>query len=161
MKELREMTKMTQKEFGDYLNIPLRTIQNWETGHRTPPEYVVELIEYKLKKENENMKNKERNEWLQELLQKLKVGDLVAKNYGSFRKSLAYVVTEITDDRVICRLLRSSYSIEKIKMNKNYCSRDLIFELDKLGSFPAIIKLNLGYKDTDEQRKRNLENVWI
>ena len=56
IKELRELTNMTQKEFGEYLNIPLRTIQNWESEHRTPPDYVVELIEYKLKKESENMK---------------------------------------------------------------------------------------------------------
>lgn len=101
-----------------------------------------------------------KSEWLEETMKNLKVGDLVAKNFGSFKKSMTYVVTEITDDKVVCRLLRNSYSIEKIKMNKNYCSRELIFELDKLGSFPAIIKLNLGYKDTDEQRKRNLENVW-
>lgn len=106
------------------------------------------------------MKNKERNEWLQELLQKLKVGDLVAKNYGSFRKSLAYVVTEITDKKIVCRLLRNEHSKELIRKNRNYCSRELIFKLDEMVSFPAIIRLNLGYKDTDEQRKRNLENVW-
>jgi transcriptional regulator with XRE-family HTH domain len=39
---------MTQKEFADYLHVPFRSIQNWEGGQRSAPDYVVELIEYKL-----------------------------------------------------------------------------------------------------------------
>lgn len=54
IKELRLSTRMTQREFAGYFNIPLRTIENWETGKRNPPEYVVELIRYKIEKE-ENM----------------------------------------------------------------------------------------------------------
>lgn len=49
--ELFLETGMTQKEFSEYLEIPLRTIENWLTGKRVPPEYLIELIEYKLKKE--------------------------------------------------------------------------------------------------------------
>lgn len=56
IKELRQSTRMTQKEFAEYFNIPQRTIENWEGGKRTPPEYVVELMEYKIKKEREEMK---------------------------------------------------------------------------------------------------------
>lgn len=52
IKELRTLSKMTQKQFSDYLGIPMRTIQDWEYEKRTPPEYVVELIEYKLRNEN-------------------------------------------------------------------------------------------------------------
>ena len=51
IKELRLLTSMTQKQFAGYFNIPLRTIENWETGKRKPPEYVVELIRYKLERE--------------------------------------------------------------------------------------------------------------
>ena len=57
IKELRELTNMTQKDFGEYLNIPFRTIQNWETGHRNPPEYVTELIKHKIENEKENIMN--------------------------------------------------------------------------------------------------------
>ena len=56
IKELRQKLKMTQKEFGEYLNIPQRTIQSWELGDRTPPEYVLELIRFKIKKERLIMK---------------------------------------------------------------------------------------------------------
>lgn len=51
IKELRRRAAMTQKEFSNYLKIPFRTIQNWELETRKPPEYVVDLIEYKLVKE--------------------------------------------------------------------------------------------------------------
>ena len=61
IKELRAQTGMTQKEFGQMLNIPIRTIQDWEQNRRTPPEYVVELIEYKIKKEEKIKKMTARN----------------------------------------------------------------------------------------------------
>ncbi len=48
IKELRTMAGMTQQEFSDYLKIPKRTIENWDGGQRSAPDYVVDLIEYKL-----------------------------------------------------------------------------------------------------------------
>ena len=39
------------KEFSEYLEIPYRTLQNWETGVRKCPDYLVKLIAYKLEKE--------------------------------------------------------------------------------------------------------------
>ncbi len=51
IKELRTKSGMTQKQFSEYLNIPKRTIEEWEGQRRIPPIYVLELIEYKLKKE--------------------------------------------------------------------------------------------------------------
>lgn len=51
IKELRKATGMTQKAFGEYFNIPHRTIQNWEGGQNVCPAYLLELIEYKLKNE--------------------------------------------------------------------------------------------------------------
>lgn len=51
IKELRLSTGMSIQEFSDYFNIPRRTIENWEGGQRKPPVYVVELIKYKIDKE--------------------------------------------------------------------------------------------------------------
>lgn len=62
IKELRLSARMTQREFAGYFNIPLRTIENWETGKRNPPEYLIELIRYKLKKEDLLMRLVELNE---------------------------------------------------------------------------------------------------
>jgi hypothetical protein len=42
---------MSQQAFGDYFKIPRNTIRNWEQGVRECNEYILELIEYKLKNE--------------------------------------------------------------------------------------------------------------
>ena len=52
IKELRAACGMTQKAFCEYLNIPPRTLQDWEAGRRNPPPYLISLIMYKLEKEN-------------------------------------------------------------------------------------------------------------
>ena len=51
IKELREGTGMSRKEFSEHTMIPVRTIEDWEAGRRTPPEYIPRLIEYQLKYE--------------------------------------------------------------------------------------------------------------
>ncbi len=51
IKELRLKSRMTQQRFSDYFKIPIRTIQSWETKERKCNEYLIDLIEYKLKKE--------------------------------------------------------------------------------------------------------------
>lgn len=54
IRELRMMTGLHQAEFGKRLGgIPLRTIQNWESGERTPPEWVVELIAFRVENDKE------------------------------------------------------------------------------------------------------------
>jgi len=45
VKKIRELTGLNQSEFSRKYNIPLRTIQDWEAERRTPPEYVLELLE--------------------------------------------------------------------------------------------------------------------
>lgn len=42
---------MNRKEFAEYLNIPYRTMQEWELGRRAMPKYVLELIAFKVKQE--------------------------------------------------------------------------------------------------------------
>ena len=43
--DLRKKAHMTQKEFSQKYDIPLRTIQKWERNGSTPPEYIIELID--------------------------------------------------------------------------------------------------------------------
>lgn len=50
-KELRVASGMNMTEFSKHFNIPYRTIQNWENEVRKCPEYVLELMQYKLEKE--------------------------------------------------------------------------------------------------------------
>lgn len=56
IKALRSETGLSQTEFGKRLGgIPIRTIQNWESGVRTPPAWAVELIAYRVEND-ENLK---------------------------------------------------------------------------------------------------------
>lgn len=48
---VREHSGMNMTDFGKYFNIPFRTVQNWELGKRKCPDYLLELMEYKLKNE--------------------------------------------------------------------------------------------------------------
>ena len=41
----------TQSEFAERYQIPFRTVQNWETGARKPPEYLINLLEQRVQKD--------------------------------------------------------------------------------------------------------------
>ena len=51
IKDLRENIGLNRKEFSEHIGIPLRTLEDWEAGRRTPPEYIPKLIAYQLKYE--------------------------------------------------------------------------------------------------------------
>lgn len=48
IKEARLAAGLTQQQMSDLLEIPKRTIEDWERGIRTPPAYVEKLIVDKL-----------------------------------------------------------------------------------------------------------------
>ena len=50
IKEARISARLTQQQMSDLLEIPKRTIEEWERGTRTPPGYVEKLIVEKLNK---------------------------------------------------------------------------------------------------------------
>ena len=51
IREMRAELGDTQSEFADRYHIPFRTIQNWETGVRKPPEYIMSLLERQVKED--------------------------------------------------------------------------------------------------------------
>ena len=54
IKRMRSYLKMTQDEFSNAYGIPVRTLQQWESGRRNPPEYVINLLERAVKEDGEN-----------------------------------------------------------------------------------------------------------
>ncbi|GFI46556.1 hypothetical protein IMSAGC019_01875 [Lachnospiraceae bacterium] len=50
--ELRARTGMNRRQFADYFGIPYRTVQDWELGSRQMPEYLLRLMEYKVRMED-------------------------------------------------------------------------------------------------------------
>lgn len=51
IRDLRESIGLSRKEFSVHTGIPVRTLEDWEAGRRTPPEYIPRLIAYQLKYE--------------------------------------------------------------------------------------------------------------
>jgi DNA-binding XRE family transcriptional regulator len=49
IKELRESTGMSRKEFSEHTGILVRTLEDWEAGRRTPPEYIPRLLTYQIR----------------------------------------------------------------------------------------------------------------
>lgn len=44
LKQLRIPMRISQKEFAEKFGIPYKTYQQWESGRRNPPQYVVDMM---------------------------------------------------------------------------------------------------------------------
>ena len=56
---IRQESGRNRKDFAEWLDIPYRTMQEWELERRAMPEYVLRLIAYKVY--NEKQKKQEDN----------------------------------------------------------------------------------------------------
>ncbi|MDR4969035.1 MAG: helix-turn-helix transcriptional regulator, partial [Acholeplasmataceae bacterium] len=54
IKEARAEYGLTQKELSEITDIPLRTIENWESGKRTPSPWVEKMVYNYLKQYPKN-----------------------------------------------------------------------------------------------------------
>ena len=53
LKDIRRIKKLSRQDVSDILDIPKRTIEDWEAGKRKAPDYVINLISEKLLKMTE------------------------------------------------------------------------------------------------------------
>lgn len=44
-KEIRSILEISRAEFSRRYEIPLRTLEDWDTGRRTPPPWLLKLLE--------------------------------------------------------------------------------------------------------------------
>lgn len=51
IKEMRELLGISRAEFSRRYGVPLRTLEDWESGKRTPPPYVITLLERIIKED--------------------------------------------------------------------------------------------------------------
>ena len=52
IKELRSSTGMSQTQFAEYFEIPVRTLQEWEQERKSPAPYFINLLERIIKMNN-------------------------------------------------------------------------------------------------------------
>ena len=50
-KQLRQASGMTITQFSEYFGIPHRTVEDWNAEKRSCSQYLIDLMQYKLKKE--------------------------------------------------------------------------------------------------------------
>lgn len=82
VKEIRKKMKISQPEFGERMNIPKRTVQNWEKGVNECPEYTLIFIHEKAKQcFEERAKELFREGKLKELIQGDKLPHLSVNQY--------------------------------------------------------------------------------
>lgn len=68
IKEIRVLTGLSQVKFCEKYHIPLNTFARWEQGKREPPDYLVELLEFKVK-EDLKMENITPEEFYQKMVE--------------------------------------------------------------------------------------------
>lgn len=49
LKKIRADLGMTRKAFSEYIEIPLRNLEEWEAGRRKMPEYLLRMMTYYIK----------------------------------------------------------------------------------------------------------------
>lgn len=82
IKELRTKLGWSQTIMSEYLGIPKRTIENWETGVNTPPAYVEKLIINELERQ------------LNPIKEPFAIHNITVKNYADICKSFSHDSSE-------------------------------------------------------------------
>ncbi len=110
---VRENLGLTQVDFAKLVNIPVKSIRNWEQRIRVPADYIIELIlDYVLRMQNEETNSQKDNYIPSFLVIKEKIKEVVVKYniervylYGSYAKGTQrpesdidlYMVSDIVD----------------------------------------------------------------
>ena len=95
IREIRDSTNLSQKEFADMLHIPVSTLRKWEQNQSAPPSYVLNLI-----RNSFPQTNKDYEEYLGSGRKKYyldrnnsRVGDSLG-NWISFHEDISDVIKE-------------------------------------------------------------------
>lgn len=166
IREIRINANMTQQEFADYFKIPKRTIENWEGGKRNPPEYVIELIRYKAKKERLGMlKLAMINHGEEEILKEGTLQELtewLKDNYRIFDFIWEGVAEENGDINITTPYENLENEVKEIFIDKMpqldeiYSIADLEYELEKVNLDWWVLRIR-EYKDEKKKIKEKYE----
>jgi len=66
IKNMRIRMGMSQGQFANYMGFPVRTLQEWEQGKRTPPNYIVKMVHNIMQLEDEKKKELAKKKYLVE-----------------------------------------------------------------------------------------------
>lgn len=86
IQEIRALTSLSQPQFCEKYHIPLPTLRKWEQGKREPPDYLVELLEFKVRIDTEEKYMKKKEEILKDLY--VTLAELQGTNWTEENKGL-------------------------------------------------------------------------
>ena len=95
IKELRQSTNLSQKQFAEMFHIPLSTLRKWEQNVSNPPSYVVDFISNSLPQSKKEFKEYFGNDGKKYYLdiKNNKVGDCVG-NWIPFNENISGVIED-------------------------------------------------------------------
>lgn len=118
-KKLRELSGMNKTKFAEFFGIPYRSVQNWEMEISRCPEYLLNLIEYKLNKEgiidmnaeNNYRMNEGRNARYKFIFTRIDTGEVLLEGYATggnksdcrkyaHTQALKHGLEPLTDDNI-------------------------------------------------------------
>ena len=104
IREMRTRLGDTQSEFAARYNIPVRTVQNWETGMRRPPEYITALLESRIKTDLVNRKTAVLPKYSSQKLDLPKRSDYIGATawLKAVRDCIGEPVVFALDDAIMC-----------------------------------------------------------
>lgn len=105
IREMRTRLGETQSEFAARYSIPFRTVQNWETGIRKPPEYIIELLESRVKTDLINRKTAVLPKYSKQKLDLPKRSDFISATawLNAVRDCIEEPVVFALDEALMCQ----------------------------------------------------------
>ena len=105
IREMRNLLNETQSEFARRYEIPFRTIQNWESGDRIPPQYVLNLLEDRVKADLVNRRTTELPEYDRKKADLPKRGDYIGAIawLKAVREQMGHSVIFALDEALMCQ----------------------------------------------------------
>lgn len=105
IREMRNQLGDTQSEFAARYNIPFRTVQNWETGLRKPPEYIIDLLGARIREDLINRKTAKLPAYDSRKIDLPKRSDYVGSNawLRAVRDCLGEDVVFALDEALMCQ----------------------------------------------------------
>ena len=142
IKDLRESTGMSRKEFSEHTGIPVRTLEDWEAGRRTPPEYIPRLLAYQIKFEGIFLDKKEaRNRRNVSVIQDADGNKIVVINDVVFKGKRSIAWDDV--EKYLKRYVGDIYPIAEI-------ARLSMAEMQKMGGIDMIQGLLCLYTEMME-----------
>lgn len=150
IREMRTRLGETQNEFAARYSIPFRTVQNWETGIRKPPEYIIELLESRVKTDLINRKTAVLPKYSKQKLDLPKRSDFISATawLNAVRDCIEEPVVFALDEALMCQGSFGGRSDEYLIW---------VYGNDSVTRFNGVVVLGNQISPYDVERKNGLE----